>query len=78
MESVYRVCIENLVKEVRKELLEDYVLFHKVKSYYVKNGASGTTIYTKLTRLRFACWLAEDCLESSLESSPKMYGKHYL
>jgi len=37
IESVYRERIENLMKEVRKELQEDYVLFAKVRSHYVKN-----------------------------------------
>ena len=58
IESVYRERIENLMKEVRNGLQEDYVLFLKVKSHYVKIRASGTTIYTRLTRLRSACWLA--------------------
>ena len=52
LESVYRVRIENLMKEVREELPEDYILFLKVKNHYVKIGASGTATYTRLTRLR--------------------------
>lgn len=40
IESVYRERIENLMREARKELPEDYVLFAKVKSYYVKNRRS--------------------------------------
>ena len=55
IESVYREFIENLMKEVRKELQEDYVLFAKVRSHYVKIRISDTTTYTRLTRLRSAC-----------------------
>lgn len=58
IESVYRERIENLMKEVKEELLEDYVLFLKVKSHYVKIRASSATTYTRLTRLRSACRLA--------------------
>jgi len=58
IEFVYKERIENLLKEVRKELPEDYVLFLKVRSHYLKIGASDTTTYTRLTRLRSACWLA--------------------
>lgn len=58
IESVYRKRIENLMKEVRKELPEDYVLFLKVRSHYVRIKAGGSTAYTRLTRLRSACWLA--------------------
>ena len=58
IESVYRERIENLMREVRKELPEDYVLFSKIRSYYVKIDASGSTIYTRLTKLRSACWFA--------------------
>jgi len=32
----------------RKELPEDYTLSLKVRSYYLKIGASGTTIYTRV------------------------------
>jgi len=46
IESVYRERVENLMREVREELPEDYVLFLKVRSYYVRIRASGTTIYT--------------------------------
>ncbi len=58
IESMYRKRIENLMNEVKNELPEDYVLFLKVKSHYVKIRASGTTTYTRLTRLRSACWFA--------------------
>jgi len=46
------------MREVGEELPEDYPLFLKVRSRYVRIRASGTTIYTRLTRLRSACWLA--------------------
>ena len=55
VESVYREFIENLMKEVREELQEDYVLFAKVRSHYVKIRVNDTTTYTRLTRLRSAC-----------------------
>ncbi len=58
LESVYKARIENLMNAVKEELPEDYILFLKVKSHYVKIRASGTTTYTRLTRLRTACWLA--------------------
>ena len=46
IESIYRERIENLMKEVRKELQEDYVLFAKVRSHYVKIRVSDTTTHT--------------------------------
>jgi len=58
IESVYKKRIENLTREVREELPEDYPLFLKVRSHCVRIKASGTTTYTRLTRLRSACWLA--------------------
>ena len=55
IESIYRERVENLLKEVREELPEDYVLLLKVRSHYLRIRASGTTTYTRLTRLRSAC-----------------------
>ena len=46
IESVYREFIENLMKEVRKGLQEDYMLFAKVRSHYVRIRVSDTTTYT--------------------------------
>ena len=47
------------------------MLFIKVKSYYVKNMVSGTTIYTRLTRLRSACWLVRRLFGKSLSKLTK-------
>ena len=47
IEPVCREFIENLMKEVRKELQEDYMLFAKVRSHYVKIRVSDTTPYTR-------------------------------
>jgi len=43
IESIYRERVEDLMREVREELPEDYMLFLKVKTHYVKMRASGTT-----------------------------------
>ena len=79
LESVYRMRTENLMKEVKEELPEGYILFLKVKNHYVKIGASETTTYTRLTKLRTACWFARRlCYSVSLlRSLLRMSGRYF-
>lgn len=60
IESVYRARIERLLKEIKKEFPEDYRFFVKIKSTYTRKQATGSTTYTRLTRLRTACRVARE------------------
>ncbi|MCD6488439.1 MAG: hypothetical protein J7K21_04360, partial [Desulfurococcales archaeon] len=71
LELLYRRRIANLMNEVRKAFPEDYKLFTKIRSYYLKIQASSVTTYTRLTRLRTACKLARKLFGKPLSELEK-------
>jgi len=62
----YRIRVDNVLKDVGREFPEEYPIFLKIRAYYVKNQASNTTIYTRLTRLRSACRISRQLFGKSL------------
>lgn len=49
--ELYREHIDKLLEEVKEEFLEEYQIFLKIRSDYIKTRAANLTIHTRLTRV---------------------------